>query len=106
MKRAILLTSSRATTTASTPGHFVCPACESGELQPQAGSLTSCTFCGRLFSGAVVKVLAQVAAFPEAQSKHACEECYHPEMGLLPGGVSHCPDCGSEVLPVNWNWAY
>jgi hypothetical protein len=36
---------------------------------------------------------------PEALGKHACE-CGHPEMRLLPGGVFHCPACGSEVVPI------
>ena len=107
MKRAILLTTSSGTTTtatnASRPGHLVCPACESGELQPQQqahGLAASCVFCDSLFSGAVLKVLAHIAALPEARGKHACEECHHPQMRLLPDGVFHCPACGSEVLPV------
>ena len=105
MRRAILLTTSSrtaTTTTASRPGHLVCPACESGELQAQQahGLAASCASCDCLFSGAVLKVLAQLAALPEAQGKHACEECHHPQMRLLPDGVFHCPACGSEVLPV------
>jgi len=31
---------------------------------------------------------------------HACEECHHPEMRLLPDGVFHCPACRSEVQPI------
>jgi rRNA maturation endonuclease Nob1 len=31
---------------------------------------------------------------------HACKECHHSEMRLLPDGVFHCPACGSEVLPI------
>ena len=102
MKRARLLTTSSGTiTTTSRPGHLVCPACESGELQLQANGLAaSCAVCERLFSGAVLKVLGRIAALPEAQGKHACEECHHPQMRLLPDGVFHCPACGSEVLPV------
>ena len=103
MKRAILpTTSSRTSTASSRPGHLVCPACESGELQPQQahGLAASCAVCDCLFSGVVLNVLAQIAALPEAQGKHACEECHHPEMRLLPKGVFHCPACGSEVLPV------
>ena len=99
MKRATLLTTSSCSF--SRPGHLVCPACESGELQAQAhGLAASCDFCDCLFSGAVLNVLAQIPALPEAQGKHACEECHHPEMRLLPEGVFHCPACGSEVLPV------
>jgi ribosomal protein L37AE/L43A len=100
MKRALLRTTSSGTTTTSRPGHLVCPVCVFGELQPQAHGLASCAACDCLFSGVVLKVLAQVAALPEAQGKHACEECHHPEMRLLPDGVFHCPACGSEVLPV------
>jgi ribosomal protein L37AE/L43A len=101
MKRAILLTTSSGTTTTITrPGHLVCPACESGELQPQAHGLASCAFCDCLFSRAVLKVLARIAALPEARGKHACEDCHHPEMRLLPDGVFHCPVCRSEVLPI------
>ena len=101
MKRARLLTTSSGTiTTSSRPGHLVCPACESSELQPQANGLAaSCAVCDCLFSGAVLKVLGRIAALPEAQGKHACEECHHPQMRLLPDGVFHCPACGSEVLP-------
>ena len=103
MKRARLLTTSSCTTTTSysRPGHLVCPACESGELlrQQAHGLAASCAFCGCLFSGAVLKVIGRIAALPEAQGKHACEECHHPQMRLLPDGVFHCPACGSEVLP-------
>ena len=100
MKRAILLTTLSGTTTTSRPGHLVCPACESGELQPRDHGLASCGFCDCLFSGPVLKVLARIVALPEAQGKHACEECHHPEMRELPDGVFHCPACGSEVLPI------
>ena len=104
MRRAILLTTSSCTanTTSSRPGHLVCPACESGELQPQTHGLAArCAFCECLFSEAVLKVLTQIAALPEAQGKHACEVCHHPQMRLLPDGVFHCPSCGSEVLPIS-----
>ncbi len=89
-----------ATTPSSRPGHLVCPACEAGELQRQAHGLASCALCDCLFSGAVLKVLARIAALPEAQGKHACEECHHPEMRLLPDGVFHCPACRSEVQSI------
>ena len=103
MKRATFpTTSSRTTTTtaSSRPGHLVCLACEGGELQPQAphGLAASCAVCDSLFFGAVLKVLERIAALPEAQGKHACEECHHPQMRLLPDSVFHCPACGSEVL--------
>jgi hypothetical protein len=43
--------------------------------------------------------LRQIVALPDALGKHACEECGHPEMRLLPDGTFHCPACRSEVLP-------
>jgi ribosomal protein L37AE/L43A len=88
------------TTITSSPGHLVCPICESGTLEAQAPGLASCAFCERLFSGAVVRVVAQIVALPDAHGNHACEECYHPEMRRLPDGAFHCPACGSEVLPT------
>ena len=93
------------TTTSSRPGRLVCPACEFGELQPRDNasrgnaSLASCDTCNCAFNGAVLKILKQIATLPDALGKHACEECYHPEMRLLPDETFHCPACGSEVLP-------
>ena len=99
MKRTKVL--SRTTTTSSRPGRLICPACEFGELQPRGDTyLASCDVCNRAFSGAVLRILEQIAALPDALGKHACEECYHPEMRLLPGEVFHCPACGSEVRPI------
>src|SRR5215203_655641 len=90
------------TTTSSRPGRLVCPACEVGELQPHGGAhmAASCDACNCAFNGAVLRILEQIAALPEAQGKHACEECYHPEMRLLPDGTFHCVACGSEVWPI------
>jgi len=94
------------TTTSSRPGHLVCPACEFGELQPRGDAsrgnayLASCDACNCAFNGAVLKILEQIATLPDAQGKHACEECYHPEMRLLPDGTFHCVACGSEVWPI------
>ena len=88
------------TTIASSPGHFVCPICEDGTLEAEAPGLASCALCGSVFSGAVIQVLEQIVTLPEVQGKHACEECYHPEMRRLPDGARHCPACGSEVLPI------
>ena len=87
------------TTTSSSPGRLVCPACEFGELQPRGEAyLASCDVCNCAFSGAVLRILEQIATLPDALGKHACEECYHPEMRLLPDGTFHCPACGSEVI--------
>ena len=98
--------SSSRTITFSRPGHLVCPACESGELQPRGGTrslsylATSCDTCGCAFNGAVLRILEQIVALSEALGKHACEECYHPEMRLLPDGTFHCLACRSEVRPI------
>lgn len=45
--------------------------------------------------------LRRISALPDALGKHACEECGHPEMRLLPDETYHCPGCGSEVLPID-----
>jgi len=52
------------------------------------------------FDGAIVETLKQIVALADALGKHACEECGHPEMRLLPDKTFHCPGCGSEVLPI------
>ena len=89
------------TTASSRSGRLVCPACEFGELQPRGkASLASCNVCNCAFNGAVLRILEQIATLPDALGKHACEECYHPEMRLLPDGTFHCPACGSEVRPI------
>jgi hypothetical protein len=60
--------------------------------------LAGCDCCGRDVDGAVLRVLEQIVALPDALGAHACE-CGHPEMRRVPDGVFHCPACGSEVLP-------
>jgi hypothetical protein len=45
----------------------------------------------------MVQTLLEILSLPVGLGKHACEECEHPEMVLLPGGVFHCPACRSEV---------
>ena len=87
--------SSRAT---SRPGRIVCPACGSWELRLRGAGLAGCDCCGRDVDGAVLRILEQIVALPDALGAHACE-CGHPEMRRLPDGVFHCPACGSEVLP-------
>jgi hypothetical protein len=48
----------------------------------------------------MLEALRSISALPEALGSHACEECGHPEMRLLPDDTFHCPACGSEVLPI------
>ena len=50
--------------------------------------------------GSLLETLREVVGLPDALGSHACEECAHPEMRLLPDGVYHCPACGSEVVPA------
>jgi len=59
-----------------------------------------CESCDGLISGALLETLRQINALPDALGSHACEECGHPQMRLLPDGTFHCPSCGSEVLPL------
>jgi transcription elongation factor Elf1 len=90
----------------SKPGRIVCPVCGSGELRFRwptllrfrSSALVECDFCGHNVDEAVLRVLEQIVALPDAIGDHACE-CGHPKMLKLPDGVFHCPACGSEVLP-------
>jgi uncharacterized Zn finger protein (UPF0148 family) len=59
-----------------------------------------CQSCEGLFSGALLETLRQISTLPDALGSHACEECAHPQMRLLPDGTYHCPSCGSEVLAL------
>jgi ribosomal protein L37AE/L43A len=85
--------------TMSRPCSIVCPACGRGELGNREHRLDGCDLCGCVFDGAIVGTLEQIAALPDALGKHGCG-CGHPEMRSLPGGVFHCPACGSEVIPL------
>ena len=85
--------------TRSRPHYIVCPRCGSGELRPQGSELAGCDSCGLSVEAALFRTLEQIATLPNALGAHACE-CGHPEMRRLPGGVFHCPACGSEVLPL------
>jgi hypothetical protein len=88
-------------TLASGPHCIICPLCEAGELRAddqQKG--VHCPACGYAPSRGVLEALRQIITLPGALGRHACEECGHPEMRVLPDGVSHCPGCGSEVLPI------
>jgi ribosomal protein L37AE/L43A len=79
---------------------IVCPICEADELRSSGHDRIRCSSCGYTPTHNVLKALQQITALPDALGSHACEECGHPEMRLLPDGVSHCPGCGSEVLPT------
>ena len=82
---------------------IICPSCEAGELTPSGHNGIQCSLCGYAPSHSVLEALRQVIALPDALGSHACEECGHPEMCLLPDEVSHCPGFGSEVLPTRSN---
>jgi ribosomal protein L37AE/L43A len=85
---------------ASRPGSLVCPLCEMHKLDVRGHSSLRCDSCGGLLSGAMLETLRQITTLPDALGSHACEECGHPQMRLLPDGTRHCPSCGSEVLPI------
>jgi hypothetical protein len=87
-------------TPASRSHSIICLSCEAGELSPSGHNGIQCSLCGYVPSHSVLEALQQIIALPDALGKHACEECGHPEMRYLPDGVSHCPGCGSEVLPT------
>jgi hypothetical protein len=48
----------------------------------------------------MLETLRRIPALPDALGSHACEECGHPEMRLLPDGTFHYPAYRSEVFPV------
>jgi ribosomal protein L37AE/L43A len=79
---------------------IICPICEADELRSGCHNGVQCPVCDYAPSRSVLEVLRQIITLPDALGRHACEECGHPEMRLLPDGVSHCPACGSEVLPT------
>ena len=88
---------------ASRAEYLICPVCEFGQLlgSPEGSrSLASCDSCGCAFDEIILGILKEIVALPNALGKHACEECGHPEMRRLPDETFHCPDCGSEVLPI------
>jgi len=85
---------------------LICPLCEAGELLSgghQNG--VQCPVCAYAPNRGVLEALRQIISLPDALGSHACEECGHPEMRRLPDGVSHCPGCGSEVLPTGGAFA-
>ena len=80
---------------------IICPSCEAGELRPSGHQNgVQCPVCGYAPSHGLLEALQQITTLPDALGSHACEECGYPEMRRLPGGVCHCPGCGSEVLPT------
>jgi ribosomal protein L37AE/L43A len=85
---------------ASRSRSLVCPLCEAGELKPSGQDSARCDSCAGSVSEAMLEALRRIVALPDALGSHACEECAHPEMRLLPDGTFHCPGCGSEVLSV------
>jgi uncharacterized Zn finger protein (UPF0148 family) len=82
---------------------IICPNCEAGELRSGGHNGVQCPVCGYGPSRDVLGTLQQIITLPDALGSHACEECGHPEMRHLPDGVSHCPGCGTEVLPTRSN---
>src|SRR5215208_7373671 len=85
----------------SRAGSLVCPLCEVDKLNTHGHSSARCDSCGVLVSEATLEALNQITVVPDALGRHACEECGHPEMRLLPDGTHHCPACGSEVVPIS-----
>ena len=88
---------------ASGPYSIICPLCEAGELRSGSHNGVQCPVCGYGPSRDILGALQQIITLPDALGRHACEECGHPEMRHLPDDVSHCPGCGSEVLPTRSN---
>jgi transposase-like protein len=74
--------------TTSRPDHISCPACGSGKLRVRGPTLAGCDSCGSDVDRAVLRMLEQIVALPDALGAHACE-CGHTEMRRLPDGVYH-----------------
>jgi ribosomal protein L37AE/L43A len=79
--------------------HIICPFCKSGHLVAVGPGFTRCGSCRWPLLGSALETLRDIVRLPDALGSHPCE-CGHPEMRCLPGGVYHCPACGSEVLPI------
>jgi uncharacterized Zn finger protein (UPF0148 family) len=84
----------------SRPDSLVCPFCETGQLRSSSHDSMRCRSCEGLLSEELLETLRQISTLPDALGSHACEECAHPQMRLLPDGTYHCPSCGSEVLSL------
>jgi ribosomal protein L37AE/L43A len=79
---------------------LICPACVLYPMQLVANMKARCSECGFELGGQMLKTLVEILSLPEGLGTHACEECGHPQMRLLPDGVYHCPACQAEVTPV------
>ena len=89
----------RDSTEATKPHPLRCPFCEFQGIEHRGHHVERCSCCGALIGHEFLKTLRQITELPDVLGRHACE-CGHPEMCHLPGGVYHCPACGSEVLPI------
>jgi hypothetical protein len=85
----------------SRAGFLVCPLCEVDKLNTHGHSSARCHSCGGNVNRETLETLRQITDLPDALGRHACEECGHPEMRLLPDGTHHCPSCGSKVVPLD-----
>ena len=66
---------------------LICPECEVYPMVVAAANTRArCPGCGFELGGGMLKTLIEVLSLPEVLGSHACEECGHPEMRLLPGG--------------------
>jgi hypothetical protein len=95
----------RPSRTVSRPKSLVCPLCGSGELCPVDHDSARCASCSGSVHGWTLELLCQVAALPDALSRHTCE-CGHPEMRRLPEGVFHCLWLGSAPPPCSMRNRY
>jgi len=76
-----------------------CPACTMYTLEMVEERQTHCLRCGFTLDGSMLETLLESLSLPVGLGRHACEECEHPQMKLLPGGrIFHCPACRSEVV--------
>jgi RNA polymerase subunit RPABC4/transcription elongation factor Spt4 len=90
----------RRSTLTSRPDSLLCPLCEASKLYPSGRDSMRCESCDGCLSGAMLETLRVICALPDTLGTHACEECGHPQMRLLPDRTRHCPACGSEVLAL------
>jgi ribosomal protein L37AE/L43A len=75
-----------------------CPAYAMYTLEMVGRRQARCSRCDISLDGPMRGTLLEIISLPVGLGRHACEECEHPEMKLLPGGVLHCPACRSEVV--------
>jgi len=84
----------------STPNRIVCPLCELEVMDVLDQSEARCSRCDATLSGSFLGELQTMAALPEVRGRHACEECGHPEMRLLPDGTFHCRPAAPRYCPL------